>query len=184
MAATQVTVVEIDGLWFRFQKLRGRRATRGAAAFRGMLGGGSNDVLANPDFWAFGRSSRVEAFTKLMSMSRHFGGRAYVPDEFERDMVEIVHWARDQGVSYSDTELAADEKGWAPIKNLDSLDGYDQVDHATWMAILWESTDLTFRPTAPASGMSAATPEAGTTVTEASPPSGTAPSPATGARVF
>jgi len=164
-------VVEFDGLYFRVQKLRGRRGLRGARALQITLGREGYMMLTQPQFWEASEKQQLLALMAVESLT------AADYDEAERALAELLKYSPDgrgQGVSYRDTPPDPEDpdKGWVRIESAGSLDAYDQVDHTTWLAIRWEMIKLTYRPTTAATGTSAATPSAATTSTPASTRSG------------
>lgn len=161
-----VTIVEVDGLWFRFQKMRGRRSTRGVMALAQLLGAGVVTLLSSPQFESEDDRGRLVALGQLIAASAMTGGKATVPDVFEAQAAELLMYTPGhggQGVSYSDTKLDAGAEGWVPMASLASLDPWAQVDYSTHLTLLWEVIKLNYRPTRAGSGTAAGTdPAAGT----------------------
>lgn len=153
-------VVEIDGLWFRIQKYRGRRSSRAAMSLTKLLGGGVITLLASPQFEDASERKRLKSLAELIGASAMTGGQGTNPDVFEQHASELLLFTPGnggQGVSYAETKLDADADGWVPMANIGSLDPYDFVDYATILALLWEVIKLTMRPTRAGTGTSAGT---------------------------
>jgi hypothetical protein len=187
-------VVEIDGLWFRFQKLRGRRSWRGDRALRVVLGPSAYAMISGAQYWTASEDRQLQSLDTAEHLKiQQADARASVDlsasgniDEVEDAMLELLAYTQDaggQGVSYRESppDPSRPSAGWMPIRSLDALDTYDAVDHLTWRAIRWEMIKLTYRPTTAATGTAAGTRPEATTSTQASGPSGQAPPPPSGA---
>jgi hypothetical protein len=176
-ASPRETTVEIDGLWFRIQKLRGRRAVRGVRALQTVLGVHGYLMVSQPKFWAATLEKQLTALVTVETQAQ----AGY--DEGEAALVELLAYSPDaggQGVSYRDTPPNPSDpaRGWIPIRDLATLDTFDAVDHNTWKALRWEMIKLGYRPTLAAIGTDADTRPA-VTSTQASGSSGPAtPRPA------
>lgn len=152
-------IVEIDGLWFRFQKYRGRRSLRSAVALTDLLGAGVLQLFASEEFEALDKKKQIEALGKLIASAHMMGGRAKDPDVFEKHAAELMHWTPGQGgqgVSYCEERLDPHAQGWVSMVNVASLDPYEHVDFTTHLMILWEIIKI-MRPTRAGSGTSAGT---------------------------
>lgn len=172
-------VVEFDGLYFKIQKLRGRRGLRGVRALQVTLGREGYTMITQPSFWLAREEAQLAALISVETKMQ----TGY--DEAEQAMAELLAYTPDnrgQGVSFRDTPPDPDrpDAGWMPIKSTGTLDPYDQVDHTTWQSLRWEMIKLCYRPTSAATGTSAATPSAATTSTSASSHSGGPKTPPTG----
>jgi hypothetical protein len=185
-------VVEIDGLWFRFQKLRGRRSWRGARSLRAILGPAAYASISTPKFWTATQDVQLQTLDTAEHLTLTPDGSSVklsAPvdnDAAEVAMVELLTYSPDaggQGVSYRESppDPARPEAGWMAIRSLDSLDSYDGIDHLTWRALRWEMIKLCYRPTSAATGTAAGTRPEATTSTAASSPSGTHARPPSGA---
>jgi hypothetical protein len=164
-------VVEIDGLWFRFQKYRGRRSSRAAMSLTDLLGAGVITLFASPQFEAAGERERIETLGKLIAAAAMTGGKVTNPDVFERHASELFIYTPGhggQGVSYAETKLDPTADGWVPMVNLGTLDPYDWVDFQTHLAVLWEIIKMMMRPTLAGTGTSAGTAPADGTPSAAS----------------
>lgn len=136
-------------------------------------------MVSSPKFWEAEEDAQLGALMQLETLT------AASYDEGEQAMVELLAHSsrpRGEGVCYRDTEPSSDEpdKGWVPVRSMETLDTFDQVDHMTWAALRWEMIKLCYRPFSAAGGMSAATPSAATTSTQANSPSGKAAKPQNG----
>jgi hypothetical protein len=177
-ASPRETTVEIDGLWFRIQKLRGRRAVRGVRALQTALGVNGYLMVSQPKFWTATLHEQLTALVTVETQTQS----SY--DEHEDALAELLAFSSDaggQGASYRDTPPNPSDpgRGWIPIRNLSTLDTFDSVDHTTWQALRWEMIKLTYRPTSAATGTDPGTRPAATS-TQASGPSGQAAPPPAG----
>ncbi len=170
MTTTPTTrVVEIDGLWFKFQAFRGRRSTRAAVALSDLLGAGVLQLFASEDFEALEPAQQIEALGKIIAAAHMVGGRAKDPDVFEKHYAEVTGYTPGhggQGVSYSDEPRDMGAQGWTPMAGMASLDPYAHVDFMTHLAIMWEVIKG-MRPTQAGSGTNAGTAPAGGTTSGA-----------------
>jgi len=173
-------VVEFDGLFFRIQKLRGRRGFRAVRALQISLGREGYLMLSSPKFWEADETTQLTALIAVESRTE----TGY--DEFEQALVELLAYTPTgggQGVSYRESPPDPEEpgRGWVPIRSSTALDPYDSVDHTTWQALRWEMIKLCYRPTLAAGGTNADTPSVATTSTPAKPQRGvpTKPKPGT-----
>jgi len=168
-----VNIVEIDGLYFEFRKMRGRRSTRGAVMLTRLLGAGVMTLLTSTQFEDSDERKRLETLSRLVAQSAFMGGKATEPDEFEAGANELLAWTSGhggQGVSYCEEEIEPGAPGWVRLKNLSTLDAYDQVSYETHLALLWEVIKLNYRPISAVSGTNPGTgPAAATTPKESNP---------------
>lgn len=173
MAATtpRTVVVQIDGINFRIQALRGRRAFRGVRALQTCLGDRGYLMVTSPKFWAAEQDAQLTAIMQLESST----GASY--DQGEQAMVELLIHSRGaggQGVCYRTGEDGNGDPsaGWIPVTSMETLDRFSNVDHTTWLALRWEMIKLCYRPTSAAGGTSDDTPSAAMTSTPVSSPAG------------
>lgn len=172
-------IVEFDGLYFRIQKLRGRRAFRGTRALQQSLGQSGYLMLSQANFWDATETTQLTALIAVEARTE----TSY--DQSETALAELLAYTADgggQGVCYRESppDPERPDAGWVPIRSLGSLDAYDQVDHTTWQSLRWEMIKLVYRPTSAAAGTSADTPPAATTATPAKNQSGVPKRPPTG----
>lgn len=127
-----------------------------------LLGAGVLALITGTDFEALGDRDKITTMGRIIAQSKFTGGVATDPDEFERGMVELVHWSKTsggQGVNYS---ADGDEGPWLKIADMGTLDPYDAVDWSTWLVLLWEVIKLNYRPTSAGAGTSDGTAPAAT----------------------
>lgn len=170
----KVRVVEIDGIWFRIQRYRCRRSTRGAALLNRLFGAASPQMLASPEFQSMGRAAQVSLFSRLVKAAETTGGHASDPDEVESVFSQLLEWTsanRGEGVCYSPEELDPHGDGWAPVRSLATLDAFDTFDWTSSTALIWELFELNYVPTTAGPGTSAATGPATATTPAAKSPS-------------